>query len=198
MYEKKQTLTLTSSILGLIAMLATFSHASYAQSPGMMVYGFEEEYIGRMMQERGYLGPGYGRGYPGRHMGTMLWLWGPMMMKAMMTGHLYDRLELSKEQRDQILKMQRSESKRNAALMEEMIEQSGELFKLYNVEKPNPETVGKVYDEIYKIKREMIQEHIKIRNQIYDLLNDDQKEIFRHNDPFLPFLMYYGMTGIDR
>jgi Spy/CpxP family protein refolding chaperone len=188
--------TLASIVLGLTAFFAIYSHASYAQHPGMMMHDFDEEYIDQMMQERGHIGPGYGRGYPGQHMGPMLWLWGPMMMKTMMTGYLYDRLDLSKEQRDTIRKIQTNESKQHLALMEKMTKQSGELFEIYNVEKPNPDSVGKVYDEIYKIKREMIQTHIKIRNQIYDLLTEEQKEIFRHNDPFLPFLMYYGIMSI--
>ena len=186
-----------SSILGLIALFAIYSQASHAHPPGMMMHNFDEEHIGQLMQEHGYIGPDYGRGFPGRHIGPML-LWGPMMIKAMRIGYLYDRLELSKEQRDAIRKIQNSESKLHSDLMEKMMRQSGELFKLYNVEKPNPETVGKVYDEIHKIKREMIQEHIKIRNQIYDLLTEEQKEKFRQDDPFLPFLMYYGIMDIYR
>jgi Spy/CpxP family protein refolding chaperone len=194
MYKEKQTLA--SIVLGLTIIFAIYSHASYAQPPGMMMHDFDEEYIGQMMRERGYTGPQYGSGYPGRHMGPMLWLWGPMMMKTMMTGYLYASLDLSKEQRDTIQKIQINESRQHLDLMGKMMKQSGELFEIYNVEKPNPETIGKVYDEIYKIKREMIQEHIRVRNQIYDLLTEEQKDIFRRNDPFLPFLMYYGMMGI--
>lgn len=187
MYTEKWRLPI--SLLGLIALLTIYSHTLYAQPHGMMRHGMDdEEYMERMMGDRGYMGPGYGGGYRWRHMGPMMG--GPMgMMMGPMMGQLYG-LDLSKEQRDKVRSIHRKVRKQHFALMDKMMDQSDKLYDLYSVDKPDPEQIGKVYDEIYKIKREMIKEHITVRNQIYDLLTKEQREKFKKNDPFL---RHFGM-----
>jgi Spy/CpxP family protein refolding chaperone len=162
----------------LLLLLSVVSTSSLAQPPGYMMRHMDDETMERMMDERGY---GYGYG---RHMGPM-GMMGPMMMGPMghMMGNLSE-LNLDEKQRNQIRDIQRNMRKQHFDLMEKMMETSDKLVDLYDVEKPDAEKIGKVYDEIYKIKRQMIQQHIEIRNKIYDILNKEQREKFRANDPF--------------
>ncbi len=179
MNAKKYGKTVTSIML-ILTVIILLPIVSHAQPPGYMMRHMEDESMERMMDERGY---GYGYRYGNRgHMGPMM---GPMMMGPMghMMGNLYG-LDLSDKQRDQIRDIQRNMRKQHWNLMEKMMETSDKLFDLYDVEKPDAEKIGKVYDEIYKIKRQMIQQHIEIRNKIYDILNKEQREKFRANDPF--------------
>jgi len=120
----------------------------------------------------------------GGMMGPMGGMMGPMggMMGPMM--HNLAGLGLSDKQQDQVREIHRSMRKQHWDLMEKMMDTSDKLYKLYDVDKPDAEAIGKVYDEIYKIKRQMIQEHIVIRNKIYDLLTKEQREKFKANDPF--------------
>ena len=165
-----------------LALFALHSTA-FAQPPGYMRHNMDDESMGRMMDERGY-GRGYGYGQGGR-MGHMGYMVGPMMMGPM--GHMMGNLaglDLNEKQRDQIRDLQRTMRKQHWGLMEKMMDTSDQLIDLYDVDKPDAEKIGKVYDEIYKIKREMIQQHIRIRNKIFDILNKEQREKFKANDPF--------------
>ena len=149
--------------------------AVYANPPGMM-HDMDNRDMDQMMNQRGY-GHGSGFGYPGMDMSNMGNMMGPMM------GILYS-LELDDKQKDKIRGIQKNMRKQHWGLMEKMADTTDKLYDLYNVDKPDPEKIGKVYDEIYKIKRQMIQEHIDIRNKIYDILSSEQREKFKANDPF--------------
>lgn len=191
--------TATKVMLPLL-LFGVFPALSVAQPPGHMMRHMDDESYGQMMDERGYgYGRGYGRGYggygygygghmgPGMMMGPMGGMMGPMgsmmMGPGYMMGNLYG-LDLSDKQRDQIRDIQRDTRKKHWDLMEKMMETSDKLVDLYEVDKPDPEKIGKVYDEIFKIKREVIQQQIEVRNKIYDILNKEQREKFRDNDPF--------------
>ncbi|WP_455219286.1 Spy/CpxP family protein refolding chaperone [Kaarinaea lacus] len=168
----------------LLALLA-FCSATFAQPPGYMRHHMDDETMERMMDERGY-GGGYGYGYGrGGHMGHMGPMMGPMMMGPMshMMGNL-NGLDLNDTQRDKIRDIQRKMRKQHWDLMEKMMDTSDKLIDLYDVDKPDAEKIGKVYDEIYKVKRQMIQQHIEVRNKIYDILNKEQRKKFKANDPF--------------
>jgi Spy/CpxP family protein refolding chaperone len=167
----------------LLVVLCAVPHLSAAQ-PGSMMQQMDQDTMERMMGERGY-GFGYGYGYGGRGpMGSMSPMMGQMMgPMGHMMGNLHG-LNLTDKQRDQIRDIQRNMRKQHWDLMEKMMETSDKLEDLYDVEKPDAEKIGKVYDEIYKIKRQMIQQHIEIRNKIYDILTKEQQEKFKANDPF--------------
>jgi len=169
---------------------------SQADNRGYMGH-MDDETMERMMEQRGY-GGGYGGGYGygggrgymgmmgpmGGMMGPMGGMMGPMgPMGPMMMGNLAG-LDLTDKQREQIWEIQSKMRTQHFDLMEKMMNTSDQLYKLYDTEKPDAVKIGKVYDEIFKIKREMIQEHIEIRNKIYDLLTKEQREKFRSNDPF--------------
>ena len=174
-----------------LILAITFPAIGLADPPGR--HHMDDETMQQMMNERGYgyggYGYGGGKGYMG-HMGPMMGpmmgpTMGPMMMGPM--GHMMGNLtglDLNDKQRDQIRDIQRNMRRQHWDLMDKMMDTSDKLYKLYDVDRPDPEKIGKVYDEIYKIKRQMIQEHIEIRNKIYDLLSKEQQEKFKANDPF--------------
>jgi len=183
--------TVTNLILPLL-LLSAVPTFSLAQPPGNMMRHMDDESYEQMMDQRGYgygrgygRGGGYGYGYGG-HMGPGGMMMGPMggmMGPGYMMGNLYG-LDLSDKQRDQIRDIQRDMRKKHWALMEQMMETSDKLVDLYEVDKPDPDKIGKVYDEVFKIKRELIQQQIIVRNKIFDILNKEQREKFRENDPY--------------
>lgn len=182
--SKQKSANIIGLLIGLFVIL--FSAACTAQS-GMMRHMDDEDYE-NMMRDRGGYGGGYGYGGYGygRHMGPMMGnmmggMMGPMMGGLM--GNLAG-LDLTDQQRDKIRDIFRDMRQQHWDLMENMMKTSDKLYDLYDVDKPDPEKVGKVYDEIYKVKRQMIEQHIKTRNKVYDVLNKEQREKFKDNGPF--------------
>jgi len=165
-------------------------------TPHGMMRNMDDQSAQEMMDGRGY-GYGYGMGYGGGYgfhgrgqgymMGPMGGMMGPMggMMGPMggMLGNLYG-LNLDDKQRDKIRNIIHSMRKQHFDLMERMMETSDKLYSLYDVDKPDADKIGKVYDDLFKIQRQMIQEHIQIKNKIYDLLNKEQREKYKNNDPY--------------
>jgi len=191
MRTNKQSVKYFSSILFLFT-LSLYTNLVIAAPPG---YGphMDDDTMRQMMEQQGNGGYGYGYGYGGyggggNMMGPRGGMMGPMggmmgPMGGMMMGYLAG-LNLTDKQQEQVREIYRGIRKQHWGLMEKMMDTSDSLYKLYNVDKPDPDKIGKVYDEIYKIKRQMIQEHIEIRNKIFDLLTKEQQEKFKNNDPF--------------
>lgn len=194
-------------MLSIILMLLVMSTGVLAQPPHMMGGPMDEEMRERM-QEQGYgSGPGYGggpgygwgagygrgydygRGYGYGPMGPMMG--GPMMGGPMMGGHMMGsgpmaylyQLDLSKDQRTKVRALHRDVRKAHLALMEEMMDKSDKLLDLYAEDTPDVEKIGKVYDEIFVIRRKMIQQHIQLRNDTYKLLTKEQREKAREFEP---------------
>ena len=164
----------------LLFFIMLFPVSAFAHPPGYMGGSMmDEEDREKMMEERGYpYGPGYG--WMGNMMGggygsMMGGGYGPMM------GAFYG-LDLSKEQRDKIRDIQRSMRKKNLGLMEKMMDRTDKLQELYDSEKLDPEKIGKAYDEYFKVKREMILQHVEARNKMYEVLNKEQREKFKSSD----------------
>ena len=179
----------------LTLLILTFPMLILANPPGMM-QNMDDETMGQMMNNRGYgygygYGDGGGYGYGGGSgtrgymmgMGPGGMMMGPGGMMGPMMGGLYG-LDLDKNQRAQIRKIQKSMRKQHWDLMEQMMDKTDDLYELYDTDKPDADKIGKVYDEISKIKRQMLQEQIQVRNQIYEILNKEQREKFKNNAPY--------------
>jgi Spy/CpxP family protein refolding chaperone len=169
--------------LGLISLFLLFQAAAFAQPPHMMGQGMmDDESREKLMEQRGYgygYGPmmgGYGSMMGGGYGSMMGGGYGPMM-GGMMMG-LYG-LDLSKVQREKIRDIQFRMRKHNLELMAKMMDSSDKLAELYDSDKLDAGKIGKVYDEVFKIKREMIQQYIRARNEIYEELNKEQRKQFR-------------------
>lgn len=174
--------------IALMSLLLIFQLPAFAQPPHMMGQNqnmMDDETREKLMEQRGYgygYGPGYGYGYGmGNMMGggygaMMGGGFGPMM--GGMMGGLYG-LDLSKDQREKIRNIQFRMRRDNLKLMASMMDSSDKLAELYDKDKLDAGKIGKVYDEIFKIRREMIQQHIRARNEIYEALNKEQRKQFR-------------------
>ena len=188
------------SLLLLPLLLPVAAHAEPPPSGPMMgQHMMNNENMRQYMQESGY-GYGRGRGYGG-WMGGMMGGYGPMMgggygpmmgdmmgggfgpMMGGMMGGFYG-LDLSKDQRAKIRSLHHAVRKQNMELMSKLMDSRDKLAELYDTAKPDPDKIGKVYDEIFKIRREMIQQHLKVRNKIYDLLTEDQRKEIDSERPF--------------
>jgi Spy/CpxP family protein refolding chaperone len=159
-------------------LLFVMSAAALASPPyGRMGYGMSDEEMQEMMG--GYRGwgvgamGGCGRGMP---MGSMMM--GSMMMGPMGYGPMmgYGRLDLSSEQRAKLRGKQRDMRKQHLALMDEMMEKQDGLAELYAKTPRDAEKIGKIYGELFELKRKMIEQQIRLGNDIDALLTKEQKE----------------------
>lgn len=128
----------------------------------------------------GYMGPmgmgGMGMGPMGMgHMGM-----GGMGSYAMMPGMMwqgpYGMLDLSDSQRQKLREIHSNLRKRHWGLMDKLMDYSEQLYKLYDVDKPDAQQIGNVYKNIFDIRRQMIESKITAKNQIYDILTKEQRE----------------------
>jgi len=151
------------------------SGPGYGMGPGMM-QGYGPGYgMGPGMMQ-GY-GPGYGmgpgmmQGYgPGYGMGP-----GMMGMGMMGLGPIWS-LDLNENQRRAIDNIMNEAHSQHWAMMTSTLGAYGKLRELYAAETWDAAAIGKVYDEIHKNKRAMIESGIKTRNRIYDQLTKEQRE----------------------
>jgi Spy/CpxP family protein refolding chaperone len=168
---------LTICVLGLLAVPGLMTpSAAIADAPGMMRYQMDEdEMMMRYGRERGMM------------YGPMM-MGGPMMMSGMMGGSMMDmgmmmggfsELNLSKEQRSKIRAIMQENRKTHLELMDKMFVASDNLSELYDTDTPDPEKIGKAYDEVFAIKKQMIQESLRIHNKAFEVLTKEQKEKYR-------------------
>jgi Spy/CpxP family protein refolding chaperone len=92
-------------------------------------------------------------------------------------------LELDKEQRKKFDYIHDKMRHQVGSLTNRISDLSEKLDKLYEAERPDVEKISDLHNKIHDIEREIIELRIKSRNQKYDLLNKEQREIFsrRHH-----------------
>ena len=110
---------------------------------------------------QGGYGPGYGMG-PG------------MMGAGPMRG-----LELSRDQQEQMARIETELRKRNWSLQGGIIDARGELLELYADETPDPNKIGAVYGKIFDLRRQMIEATIEAQNRQRAILTDEQRSQLR-------------------
>lgn len=155
------------------------SPSATADPPGMMrQHMMDEESRQRwwdddeMMRGYGRIGSSWGHGM----------MQGPMMMDGPMMGRMmggFSDLDLSKEQRSKIRSIMQESRKSHLALMSKMLDASDKLSDLYDSDTPDPEKIGKAYDEVFSIQKQMIQEGIRAHNKAFELLSKEQREQYR-------------------
>lgn len=163
----------------------------YGMGPGMMG-GYGPGMMGRGYGPRwdddgGGWGPGmmggYGGGYgPGMMGGYGM---GAGMMGGMgmmggygamgMMGPIW-ALDLNDNQRRAVENIMNEQHTQHWAMMTSQFGNYGKLRELYSAEMLDAAAIGKVYDEIFRNQRAMIESGIKTRNRIYDQLTKEQKE----------------------
>ena len=189
---KTSWIFLRTIVMFLFAM-SMFTAPTLAASPGMMMHpGSDEQmdeyglnYMGRGPGWMGYMGSpmmggdcGWGRGYgPGGYSQG-----GGFMRGSPMMGYLYG-LNLTKEQRQKIRELRQKRRESKVRWMTQLMEYEDKLDDLYSQETPDPKGVGKVYEDIFSIRRQMIEDRIQERNSIYGLLTDEQKQKLKKIEP---------------
>jgi Spy/CpxP family protein refolding chaperone len=84
-------------------------------------------------------------------------------------------LSLSDEQRAKINKLSDKLQHDNWAAMGAIMDESAKLRDLYEADRRDPAAIGKEYQKIFDMKRQMIEAMITTQNQIEDLLTDEQR-----------------------
>lgn len=167
--------------------------SGYGMGPGMMG-GYGPGMMGRGYGPRwdddgGGWGPGMMGGYGGYGPGMMGgYGMGPGMMGGMgmmggygamggmgMMGPIW-ALDLNDNQRRAVENIMNEQHTQHWAMMTSQFGNYGKLRELYSAEVLDAAAIGKVYDEIFRNQRAMIESGIKTRNRIYDQLTKEQKE----------------------
>jgi len=158
----------------------------YGAAPGAQNGGYGSGYGPYHPYGRGGYGMGSG-GYSGYHgygphyggMGPGMGGMGSGMSgMGMGLGPIW-ALDLSNKQRTAIMNLMQQQQKSNWQRMTEMMTDSAKLQKLYSTEKWDADAIGKVYGDLFKLRREGIVSMIKMRNQIIDQLTDAQRKELR-------------------
>jgi Spy/CpxP family protein refolding chaperone len=117
-------------------------------------------------------GMGYGHGMMGGYGGGMM---GGMGMMESPRAGMVRALALSDEQRTKINKLSDKLQHDNWAAMGAIMDESAKLRDLYEADRRDPAAIGKEYQKIFDMKRQMIEAMITTQNQIEDLLTDEQR-----------------------
>ncbi len=142
-------------------------------------YGYGYGGHGRHMMGPGMMGPGMmGPGMMGPGMmgpGMMMGM-GPMMA-------VFDDLNLTKDQRSKIWQLRRELRDQHMKLMDRMWEESEKMQDLWEKEKPDAKEIGKAYDRVFAMQREMIEQSVTFKNKLSDILNDEQRKKLKEMGP---------------
>lgn len=113
--------------------------------------------------------------HEGMHMGGMMGRHEPgAMMKTPHIGMVM-ALDLGDEQRSRINKLSDELTHNNWVTMGSITDESAKLRDLYAADKRDPSTIGKEYQKIFDLERQMIEATIDTQNRIEELLTPEQR-----------------------
>lgn len=189
--------------LALVASLVTASGATLAQGmhqgtqghgnsmsaqggmgSGMMMQGMGGQGMGgqamggqghgSMMNGQGGMGTGMMMGgmMTGMNPGMMMGGMGPM---AGMTDGLND------QQISSLREMRQEHRATQLQRMGEMMNMRDDMMQIMQNERPDPEQVQALHDEMSSLRGEMIADNVRMRNQMLDVLTDEQRAQMRGN-----------------
>jgi len=122
------------------------------------------------------------RDAPCGNMGTMgmMGSMGPMgpMGLRMDFGSLF-MLDLTKEQKRKVNKLQDELRSEHWETMGEIMSLQARLRDAYDLDKPDSKIIGKIYDQISQLRRAMLESKIDAMNSIRDVLTDGQRKQFK-------------------
>ncbi|MEE9596724.1 MAG: Spy/CpxP family protein refolding chaperone [Acidiferrobacterales bacterium] len=177
--------TVTGLTMGVLIAFALGIGTSVALAHGggpMMRGGTPSYGMGHMGMMGGsgmmHMGPGMMHMGPGMmHMGPgmMEMMRGPGMMGGMGMGRIW-MLDLTKEQRANMHKLQDQVRKTNWDTMGKIMDESSKLRELFAADKPDPKKIGAVYGNIFDLRRQMIESKIDTHNRVDAVLTKEQRE----------------------
>lgn len=130
-------------------------------------HGMGHEMSHDMMQGQGK--GGWGGGAGGWEAGE-----GGGMMGYRM--RMISMLDLTGEQRKQVRDIQREHKHKQIDLNDKIGDLSDKLLDMYKQDKRDAKEIGKVYGQIFDIRRQMIELSIEATNKVTDVLTKEQKE----------------------
>jgi Spy/CpxP family protein refolding chaperone len=95
-----------------------------------------------------------------------------MMMEPDM--HLLGALALTKEQQSKINKLSDELKHNNWATLGLINDETATLRDLYEADKRDPAAIGKEYQKVFDLKRQMIETYLDTQNRIEDILTPEQ------------------------
>lgn len=162
---------------------------------GMMGYGYEQrERMQEEAQGSGQMPYGYKMGY--RHMGPGAadcgGHMGPGMMGPGMMGYgghmggggmggmwAIMQLDLSDDQEKAVRDLHRKQRRENWVRMGDMMEHQDRLSELYAADTLDAKAIGKVYADIFDLKRQKIESAVQAQNEARVLLTDEQRKALK-------------------
>ena len=162
-------------IIGVTALCgSTFAADSPAKKPaaskplakGSMPRGPAQE-EGMMCDHKG--------GMMGGKMGGMMGDHGAGMMRGMARMNMVMSLDLNDGQRSKINKISDELKHDNWATKGLIMDESAKLRDLYEADKRDPAAIGKEYQKIFDLQRQMIEATVTAQNRIEELLTPDQR-----------------------
>ncbi len=107
---------------------------------------------------------------------------GPGMMGSygMMGAGPMSGLELNRDQRKQMLRIQSELRKQNWALQGEILDAREQLFELYLEDTLDAKKIGAVYAKIFDLRRQMIEAGINAHNRQRTVLTEEQRQQLRY------------------
>lgn len=164
-------------LTGSVFILATFaaSQAALAETGYPMM---------RHLQYLDMMGPDYCQGEHvpqgmGMHSRMPPGSRGMGMMVFGQSGRGVMGLNLTDDQELAVQKLQHKLRRQNWSLKGDILDEQGKLIELYAVDIPDAAVIGKVYDAIFDIKRQMIENRINTENEVQALLTTEQKTQFK-------------------
>jgi Spy/CpxP family protein refolding chaperone len=131
-----------------------------------------------MMGECGMAGHMGGMGHMGMMgmgPGMMGMMDSPGMMGGMGMGRI-QMLDLTKEQRASMHKLQDQLRRTNWDTMGKIMDESSKLRELFAADKPDAKRIGAVYGNIFNLRRQMIESKIDTHNRVDAVLTKEQRQ----------------------
>ncbi|MDH4286455.1 MAG: Spy/CpxP family protein refolding chaperone [Gallionella sp.] len=159
---------LAAALFGAVANLATADsegsyERGYGMGPGMMGgyggYGMGPEMMGGHGMGSGMMGS-YGRGYGMDMMGD----WD------------LRELNLTADQKDKLAKIRKAMRSKMWPLMGEMMDIRDRLHDLYDADKQDATAINKQYEELGKVRKQMVDNAVDAHNRINDMLTPEQRK----------------------
>jgi Spy/CpxP family protein refolding chaperone len=88
--------------------------------------------------------------------------------------HALRALALSKEQQSKISKLTDDLKHNNWATQGVINDETAKLRDMYEADKHDPATIGKEYQKIFDLKRQMIETYLDTQNRIEEILTPEQ------------------------
>lgn len=130
---------------------------------------------GKMCDQKGGMMGGHMDGMMCDHKGGMMGGHGAGMMMESPRMNMIMSLDLSDEQRSKINKLSEDLRHNNWTTKGLIMDESAKLRDLYAADKRDPSAIGKEYQKIFDLQRQMIEATITAQNRIEELLTPDQR-----------------------